>query len=127
MTSDDSGRWHPVVFLCRKMIPVETRYEIHDSELLAIVEVFKTWRHYLKGCKHEVLVLTDYNNLQRFMDTKSLSSRQVRWAHKLSKYHFRIDYRKSKANGAADVLSRYPQRSAEEKETLQAENTKILH
>ncbi len=109
------------------MIPAETRYKTHDGELLAIVEAFKTWRHYLEGCKHEVLVLTDHNNLQRFMDTKSLSSRQVRWAQELSRYHFRIDYRQGKANGAADALSRYPQRSAEEEETLRAENTKILH
>ncbi len=62
------------------MIPTETWNETHDGELLAIAEVFKTWRHYLEGCKHEVLVLTDHNNLQRFIDMKSLSSRQVRWA-----------------------------------------------
>ena len=61
------------------------------------------------------------------MDTKSLSSRQVRWAQELSRYHFRIDYRQGKANGAADALSRYPQRSAEEEDTLRAENVKILH
>ncbi len=61
------------------------------------------------------------------MDTKSLSSRQVRWAQELSRYHFRIDYRQGKANGAADALFRYPQRGAEEEETLRAENTKILH
>ncbi len=109
------------------MIPAETRYEIHDGKLLAIVETFKTWRHYLEGCKHEVLVLTNHNNLQRFMDTKSLSSRQVRWAQELSRYHFRIDYGQGKANGVADALSRYLQWSVEEKKTLQAENTKILH
>ncbi len=57
------------------MIPAETRYKTHDKELLAIFEVFKTWRYYLEGYKYEVLVLTDHNNLQRFMDTKSLSSR----------------------------------------------------
>ncbi len=61
------------------------------------------------------------------MDTKSLSSRQVRWAQELSRYHFRIDYQQGKANGAADTLSRYPQRSAKEEETLRAENTKILY
>ncbi len=66
------------------MIPAETRYETHDGKLLAIVEAFKTWRHYLESCKYEVLVLTDYNNLQRFMDTKNLSSRQVRSAQELS-------------------------------------------
>ena len=73
-----SNQWHPVAYFYRKMIPVETRYETHNAELLAIVEAFKTWRHYLAGCKPEVLVLTDHNNLQRFIDMKSLSSRQVR-------------------------------------------------
>ncbi len=109
------------------MIPTETWYETHDGELLAIVEAFKAWRHYLEGCKHEVLVLTNHNNLQRFMNTKNLSSRQVRWAQELSKYHFRIHYQQGKANGATAALSRYPQRSAEEEKILRAENTKILH
>ncbi len=93
LTLDDLGQWHPVAFFSRKMISAKTRYETHNDELLAIVEVFKTWRHYLKGCKYEVLVLTDYNNLQHFMDMKNMSSRQVRWAQKLSRYNFRIDYR----------------------------------
>ena len=93
VTKADLGQWHPVAFFSRKMIPAETRYETHDGKLLAIVEAFKTWRHYLEGCKHKMLVLTDHNNLCRFMDTKSLSSRQVRWAQELSRYHFRINYR----------------------------------
>ena len=109
------------------MIPAETRYKTHDSELLAIVEAFKTWWHYLEGCKYKVIILTDHNNLCRFMDTKSLSSRQVRWAQELSRYHFCIDYWQSKANGAADALSQYLQRNAKEEATLRAENTKILH
>ena len=125
--NSDQGQWHLMAYFWRKMIPTETRYKTHDSELLAIVEAFKTWRHYLKGCKHEVLVLTDHNNLRRFMDTKNLSSRQVRWAQELSWYHFRIDYRQGKANGAADALSRFPQRSHDEEEKLRAENTQILH
>ena len=61
------------------------------------------------------------------MDTKSLSSRQVRWAQELSRYHFRIDYRQGKANAAADALSRFPQRSQSEEEELRVENTQILH
>ena len=104
-----------------------TYFYTHDQELLAIVEAFKTWHHYLEGCKFEVLVLTDHNNLRRFMDTKSLSSRQVRWAQELSRYHFRIDYRQGKANAAADALSRFPQRNSSEEEKLRAENTQILH
>ena len=61
------------------------------------------------------------------MDTKSRSSKQVLWAQELSKYHFQIDYWQGKANGVADALSRYLQQNAEEKETFQAENTKILY
>ena len=109
------------------MIPVETRYETHDNELLAIVEAFKTWRHYLAGCKHEVLVPTDHNNLRWFIDTKSLSSRQVRWAQKLSRYHFRINYCQGKANGAADALSCFFQKNQAKEDKLQTENTRILH
>ena len=127
LTSDNSGQWHPVAYISWEMIPAETCYKSHNGEILAIAEAFKTWRHYLEGCKHEVLVLTDHNNLRRFMDTKSLSSRQVRWAQELSRYHFRIDYRQGKANGAADALSRFPQRSLDEEEKLRAENTQILH
>ena len=74
-----------------------------------------------------MLVLTDYNNLRWFIETKSMSSRQVRWAQELSCYQFQIDYHQGKANGAADTLSRYPQQSAEEEETLCSENVKILH
>ena len=62
------------------MIPVETWYETHNGKLLAIVKIFKTWRHYLEDYKHEVHIFTNYNNFRCFIDTKSLSSRQVHWA-----------------------------------------------
>ena len=46
---DDLDRWHPIVFFSHKMIPAETRYKMYDGEFLAIVEAFKTWRHYLES------------------------------------------------------------------------------
>ena len=70
---DDLGWWHPVAYYSLKMILAKTSYKTHDAELLAIVEVFKTWRHYLKACKYKVLVLTNHNKLCRFMDMKILS------------------------------------------------------
>lgn len=33
-----------------------------DQELLAIVEAFKHWRHYLEGSRYPIEVLTDHNN-----------------------------------------------------------------
>ena len=126
-TKTNLGQWHLVAFFSRKMISAKTRYETHDSELLAIVEAFKTWRYYLEGCKYEVLVFTDHNKLRHFMDTKSLSSWQVRWAQELFQYHFRIDYCQGKANTAADALSRFLQRSQDEEDKLRAENGQIFY
>ena len=80
VTKADLSQWHLIAFFSKKMIPAETRYETHDGKLLAIFEAFKTWRNYLEGCKHEVFDLTDYYNLSRLMDTKSLSFHQVCWA-----------------------------------------------
>ena len=125
--TNDLGQWHPLAYFLHKLIPAKTWYKTHNSELLAIVEAFKTWQHYLEGCKHRVFVLTDHNNLWQFMDTKSLISYQVRWAQELSSYYFWIDYCQSKANGIADALSRFPQQDDKEKANLWAENTWILH
>ena len=52
-----------MTYFLRKIIPAETRYKTHDNELLVIGKAFKTWRHYLEGCKHKVLVIIYYNNL----------------------------------------------------------------
>lgn len=109
------------------MISVKTQYETHDGEFLAIVEVFKTSCHYLKSCNYEVFDFTDHNNLYRYIDSEILSSKQVCLAQKLSWYYFWIDYHRSKANGATDVLSKYSQRNAKEEATIKAKNTKILH
>ena len=62
-SKSDIGQWHSVTLFSQKMIPAETWYETHDQEFLGIIEAFKTWRHCLEGCKYEVFVLTDHNNL----------------------------------------------------------------
>ena len=90
--------WHPVAFWSRKMEPAELRYDTSDQELLAIVRSFGHWRHYLKGARFPVVVLTDHGNLQTFMITKELSRRQVQWAEKLSVYNIHIVYRSEMKN-----------------------------
>ena len=49
LTSNDSSRWYPVALISYKIILVETRYETHNGQLLAILEALKTWKHYLEG------------------------------------------------------------------------------
>ena len=53
------------------MIPAENKYKTWDSELLAIIKIFKTWKHYLQDSQHKVLLLIYHNNHWRFMNTKS--------------------------------------------------------
>lgn len=109
------------------MIATKTRYKTHNDELWAIVKTFKIWKHYLKNCKHEVPIFIDHHNLLQFMNMENLSSCQVRWAQKLSNYHFQIDYCYGKANKVANALSRFPQRSFEEEEKLRAVSSHIFH
>ena len=61
---DDEGRLHPVAFHSRKFQPAEINYEIHDKELLAIVDAFKHWRRFCEGAVHQVQVYSYHQNLE---------------------------------------------------------------
>lgn len=102
------GKPRPIAFHSRKLVEAELNYDIHDKELLAIVIAFKTWRTYLEGAGHTVLVKTDHKNLTFFTKTKELTRRQARWAEIHSQYDFKIVYCKGIENGQADALSRRP-------------------
>ena len=103
---DDEGRLHPVAFFSKKLHGPELNYPIHDKELMAIIEAFKEWKHYLSGTEATVKVYTDHKNLTSFTTTKELNKRQIRWYEFLSEYNFEIIYRKGSENGRADALSR---------------------
>ena len=51
-------------------------------------------------------VITDYKNLVRFLTTKELNYRQVRWAEMLVEYYFKIEHVKGINNIKADALNR---------------------
>ena len=57
---------HPVAFHSRKFDAAEINYEIHDKELLAIVDSFTQWRHFLEGSSHQVTIFSDHKNLAYF-------------------------------------------------------------
>jgi hypothetical protein len=107
-TTEDK-KLHPNAFYSRKFSPAEINYEIHDKELLAIVDCFKAWLRYLEGSIHMVQVFTDHKHLEYFMMTKVLNRRQARWAQELAGMDFKIYYRKGTSNGKPDALSRCPE------------------
>jgi len=103
---DEENRLHPIAFHSRKFQPAEINYEIHDKELLAVVDAFKHWRRYCEGATHQVQVFTDHQNLEYFTTTKVLNRRQARWAQEPAVIDFRIYYRPGTQNGKRDALSR---------------------
>jgi len=103
---DEENRLHPIAFHSRKFTPAEINYEIHNKELLAIVDAFKHWRQYCEGATHQVQVFSDHQNLEYFTTTKVLNRRQARWAQELAGIDFKIYYRPGAQNGKPDALSR---------------------
>jgi hypothetical protein len=83
---------HPVAFHLRKFSPAECNYDIHNKEMLAIIEALKVSRHYCHGANHTIEILSDHQNLQYFTSTKTLNQRQARWAESLSQFDFVIKY-----------------------------------
>ena len=49
----------------RRCCRAETRYPVHEQELLAIIHALSTWRHYLTGAKFTAC-MTDHKSLQHF-------------------------------------------------------------
>ena len=58
--------------MSKKFNDTQMRYPVSDKEMMAIVEAFKEWKHYLLRAKHTVIVYTDHSNLTAFTTTKQL-------------------------------------------------------
>jgi hypothetical protein len=49
LPDNNDHAWHSVMFLSKALNPVEQNYEIHDTEILAIIIELEEWRYYLEG------------------------------------------------------------------------------
>jgi len=106
LQQDHGKGLQPVAYLSRKLTGAESRYPTHEQELYAIVEALSTWRHYLHGATHQVIIRTDHKSLQLFQTQPMMSGRQVRWMEILQNYNYKIEYVKGEDN-IADGPSRY--------------------
>jgi hypothetical protein len=96
----------PIAFLSHKMSGAETRYPVHEQELLAIITALQDWRHYLSGTAEPIRIRTDHKSLIHFQTQPMLSGRQTRWLETLADFDYVIEYVKGEDNGVADALSR---------------------
>jgi transposase InsO family protein len=108
------------------MSEAEMRYEIHDKEMLAVVEALKHWRDMLIGLQERFLVITDHRALEYFSTKRLLNPRQARWQDCLSEFNFKLMYRPGSENIVADALSRKHEELRTQKEKDIAARTSTL-
>jgi hypothetical protein len=70
---DEDGRLHPIAYCSCKFFAAKINYEIHNKELLAIIDAFEEWCHLLEGTQHTITFSTDHKNLEYFMSVRILN------------------------------------------------------
>jgi hypothetical protein len=105
---DDNGVLRPCAYFSKKNSPAECNYEIHDKELLAIINALKEWEPELVSLPQFKLI-TDHRNLEYFKTVRRLNERQMRWSYILSQFNYEMHYRPGKLAAHPDALSRREQ------------------
>ena len=102
------GKWRLVAYISKSLNETERNHEIHDKEMLAVIQCLEVWRHFLEGARSKFEVWTDHKNLEYFMSNQKLNHRQVRWALYLSRFDFVLKHISGSKMGKVDGLSRRP-------------------
>ena len=101
----EDEKWHPVPFLSKSLSSVKWNYEIHDKEVLAIIQALQEWWHFIEGAEHQCEIWTDHKNLEYFMTAEQLNWRQAQWSLYLSCFDFALHHKPGKSMGKPDTLS----------------------
>lgn len=99
----------PAVYHSRVFTPAQTNYPVHEQELLALVDIVKSYEHWLLG--RSFTAVTDSQAMLSLMKQKHLSPRQWRAMTYLSTFDMKFEFLPGKRNIIADLLSRIAERS----------------
>jgi hypothetical protein len=89
---DASNVLYPLAYFSQKLKDTKRNYNIHNKELLAIVEALDKWSTYCKSTKYSIQILLDYKNLEYWQTKKDLNLHQAWWVEQLANYDFKITY-----------------------------------
>jgi RNase H-like domain found in reverse transcriptase len=104
---NDKGRLCPVGYHSHMLNPAERGYDIHDRELLAVMQGLRQWRHLFLSSPFQTTVVTDHANLQYYRQPQKINRRIVRYLGDLAEYNFKLVHKPGRLN-RADHLSRRP-------------------
>ena len=60
---EPDNRYYLIAFYSKRFSDAERNYDIHDKEIVVIVEAFKEWSYFLRRTGHRVIIYTDNQNL----------------------------------------------------------------
>jgi len=69
----ENNRWRLVAYISKSLNETECNYEIHDKEMLAVVQCLEAWRHFSEGAKAKFKIWSDHKNLEYFMSNQKLN------------------------------------------------------
>jgi hypothetical protein len=116
MQHDEEDRERVISYQSRQLKPTESRYPVHDRELLAMKYALVKFRVYLMG-ETKFAMYTDHASLRHAVKTPHLSQRMARWISFFAEYNFVVHYKPGKTNILADALSRRPDFDMQSPET----------
>ena len=89
----EDGKYHPIGFMSKSMLPAEQNYDTYDKEALGIVKPLQHWHYWLQGTKKPIKIITDHRNLlSGFNDKPMPSKRHLRWLEVLWHFNFVVGY-----------------------------------
>jgi len=103
----EDDKWRLVAFISKLLNEAERNYEIHNREMLAIIQCLEEWRHLLEGAQTKFEIWSDYKNLEYFMSSQKLNRRQAKWTLYLSRFDFILKHVPESSMGRANSLSRH--------------------
>ena len=104
MQREDDGLLHPVMYASRKCVDRETRYDIQNKEMLAIVWCCSRFYRFIYGAPFTIQ--TDCCALSMLNGKLSNNARVVRWQLYLQSFNFRVEVIRGKDNCIADFMTR---------------------
>ena len=86
-------KWHLVGFTSKSLLDTERNYEIHDKELLSVIQGLDELRHILEGTQNTIEILNNHRNLMYFQTSQNMNHQHACWSLFLAQFDFSLIHR----------------------------------